>query len=49
MAAKKGGLGRGLGSLFEESSAGPGAGEGVQLLRLADVVPDKHQPRRRFD
>ncbi len=49
MAAKKGGLGRGLSSLFEESSAGPGAGEGVQLLRLADVVPDKHQPRRRFD
>lgn len=50
MAAKKGGLGRGLGSLFEESSAGAGSvGEGVQMLHLADIAPDKNQPRRHFD
>ncbi len=50
MAAKKGGLGRGLGSLFEESAAGPGAaGEGVQMLRLSEISPDKNQPRRAFD
>lgn len=49
MAAKKGGLGRGLGSLFEETAAGRAeGGEGVQMLALADVAPDKNQPRRTF-
>ena len=49
MAARKGGLGRGLESLFEESAAGGGAGGGPQELPIAEVEPDKDQPRKHFD
>lgn len=49
MAAKpKGGLGKGLGSLFEESGAGNSAAEPVSLP-LRDIEPDKSQPRKAFD
>ena len=49
MAAKpKGGLGKGLGSLFEESGAGNSAAELVSLP-LRDIEPDKSQPRKAFD
>ncbi len=49
MAAKpKGGLGKGLGSLFEESGAGNAAAEPVSLP-LRDIEPDKSQPRKAFD
>ena len=49
MAAKpKGGLGKGLGSLFEESGAGNSATEPVSLP-LRDIEPDKSQPRKAFD
>ncbi len=46
MAAKKGGLGRGLDSLFAES-----AGNTVSAptsLRLSDIEPDRSQPRKTF-
>lgn len=49
MAAKpKGGLGKGLGSLFEESGAGNSVAEPVSLP-LRDIEPDKSQPRKAFD
>ena len=49
MAARpKGGLGKGLGSLFEESGAGNSAAEPVSLP-LRDIEPDKSQPRKAFD
>ena len=49
MAAKpKGGLGKGLGSLFEESGAGNSAAEPVSLP-LRDIEPDRSQPRKAFD
>ena len=49
MAAKpKGGLGKGLGSLFEESGAGNSAAEPVSLP-LRGIEPDKSQPRKAFD
>ncbi len=46
MAAKKGGLGRGLDSLFAES-----AGNTVSAptsLRISDIEPDRSQPRKTF-
>lgn len=49
MAARpKGGLGKGLGSLFEETAAASGQ-QSVTTLPLRDVEPDKEQPRRAFD
>lgn len=47
MAVKKGGLGRGLGSLFEETTSA--SGESVTTLRIADISPDREQPRKSFD
>ena len=47
MAAKKGGLGRGLSSLFEETTAS--GGESTATLRIADISPDREQPRKSFD
>lgn len=43
--AKKGGLGRGLDILFQDTGAG-GGDEGVSTLRLAEIEPDKNQPRQ---
>lgn len=48
MASKKGGLGRGLDSLFEETVRDVGS-EGISTLPLRDIEPDKDQPRKDFD
>lgn len=45
--AKKGGLGRGLDSLFEDAAQSPESG--VQTLPLREIEPDKNQPRKAFD
>ena len=47
MAAKKGGLGKGLDALFLENSAEE-AGK-VISLRLSEIVPNRAQPRKQFD
>lgn len=47
MAAKKGGLGKGLDALFLENSAEE-AGK-VVSLRLSEIVPNRAQPRKQFD
>lgn len=46
MAAKKGGLGRGLEALFNENAAD---GEGAVNIRLSDIEPNREQPRKDFD
>ena len=46
MAHKKGGLGRGLESLFEESARD--VGRDVSTLPLREIEPDKDQPRKDF-
>ena len=46
MAAKKGGLGRGLDSLFEENATENG---GVVTLNINDIEPNRNQPRKDFD
>ena len=47
MAAKKGGLGKGLDALFGENTL---AAEGnVTTLRLTEIEPNKDQPRKQFD
>lgn len=46
MAAKKGGLGRGLESLFTENST---ENETVVTVKLTDIEPNKNQPRKDFD
>ncbi len=48
MAVKKGGLGRGLESLFQDTGS-TAAAEGVTTLRIGEVEPDKNQPRKTFD
>lgn len=45
---RKGGLGRGLDQLFQDTGAGSEE-EGSAELRLSEVEPDKNQPRRHFD
>lgn len=46
MAAKKGGLGRGLDALFNDNSADNGAAVNV---RLTEIEPNRDQPRQDFD
>jgi ParB family chromosome partitioning protein len=46
MAAKKGGLGRGFDSLFEENSV---EAKQTTELRLSQIVPNRDQPRKVFD
>lgn len=46
MAVKKGGLGRGLDSLFNENASDSGS---VVNVRLADIEPNRTQPRKNFD
>jgi anionic cell wall polymer biosynthesis LytR-Cps2A-Psr (LCP) family protein len=49
MATKKGGLGRGLDSLFADTgSAAADGGADVGTLALSDIQPDKDQPRKTF-
>lgn len=45
-AAKKGGLGRGLEALFNENATDE---KGVVTLRLAEIEPNRNQPRTNFD
>ena len=47
MAAKKGGLGRGLEALFEDNATENG-GE-VNTVSIGDIEPDRGQPRKYFD
>lgn len=47
MAVKKGGLGRGLESLFEDAARDVGGL--VSTLPLREIEPDKDQPRKDFD
>ncbi len=46
MAVKKGGLGRGLDSLFNENAADEG---GIITVNLNDIEPNRAQPRKDFD
>ncbi len=46
MANQKGGLGRGLESLFNENSI---ENESVVTVKLTDIEPNKNQPRKDFD
>lgn len=46
MAAKKGGLGRGLEALFNENSTDD---KGIVTLRLTEIEPNRNQPRADFD
>lgn len=45
-AVKKGGLGRGLDALFNENATDE---KGVVTLRLAEIEPNRNQPRTNFD
>lgn len=46
MAVKKGGLGRGLDSLFNENATDEG---GIITVSLSDIEPNRQQPRKDFD
>ncbi len=46
MAAKKGGLGRGLDSLFNENATDEG---GIVTVSINDIEPNRAQPRKDFD
>ena len=46
MAAKKGGLGRGLDSLFNENATDS---KDAITVKLVDIEPNREQPRREFD
>ncbi len=46
MAAKKSGLGKGLGALFADNSAPDSS---VQTLSISEIEPNKSQPRKEFD
>lgn len=46
MATKKGGLGRGLDSLFGENTE---ERQGAVTVKLSDIEPNRNQPRREFD
>ena len=46
MAVKKGGLGRGLDSLFNENSTEE---NGILKLNINDIEPNREQPRKIFD
>lgn len=48
MAAKKGGLGRGLESIFQDTGSNT-SNEGASVLNIAEISPDKDQPRKVFD
>ncbi len=46
--AKRGGLGRGLDVLFQDTGSGTGE-ENTATLPLSEIAPDKGQPRKNFD
>ena len=49
MAAKKGGLGRGLGALFADNSIEEIAAPSAVKLKIMDIEPNRDQPRKIFD
>ena len=49
MAKKRGGLGRGLESLFEDVSPSFESDNKVETLPLREIEPDPDQPRKNFD
>ncbi|MDR2648034.1 MAG: ParB/RepB/Spo0J family partition protein [Oscillospiraceae bacterium] len=49
MAPKKGGLGRGLDSLFEDNGLDAQTQNSTIRLRIIDIEPNRSQPRRDFD
>lgn len=49
MAAKKGGLGRGLDALFAENSIEEIASTSAVKLKIMDIEPNRDQPRKIFD
>ena len=49
MAAKKGGLGRGLDALFADNSIEEIASTSAVKLKIMDIEPNRHQPRKIFD
>lgn len=49
MAAKKGGLGRGLDALFVDNSVEEISSKSAVKLKLMDIEPNREQPRKSFD
>ena len=50
MKMKKGGLGKGLGSLFEETAIFAQEDENaLRMIALSEITPDPNQPRKYFD
>ncbi len=49
MATKKGGLGRGLDSLFAQSVQTQDGESEAKLLRISEIMPDENQPRKTFE
>lgn len=49
MGKGKGGLGRGLESLFEDAAPSFESGAKVETLHLSEIEPDANQPRKSFD
>lgn len=49
MAAKKGGLGRGLDSLLMDNAMEDGAASSAVKLKLTEIEPNKEQARKHFD
>ena len=49
MAAKKGGLGRGLDALFADNSIEEISSTGAVKLKTMDIEPNRGQPRKVFD
>ena len=49
MAAKKGGLGRGLDALFADNSIEEKASTSAVKLKIMDIEPNRDQPRKIFD
>lgn len=43
------GLGRGLGSLFDDTSPAEDETSGAQILRITQIEPNKNQPRKTID
>ena len=49
MAKKRGGLGRGLESLFEDTAPSFESDNRIETLPLREIEPDPAQPRKTFD
>ena len=49
MAKGRGGLGRGLESLFEDAAPSFEADTRIETLPLREIEPDPDQPRKTFD